>query len=48
MTRELIDKIKKHAWTKPELDEITEFCVQTAIDGDYITENREDTPPDKQ
>ena len=36
MTRELIDKIKTHAWTKTELDEIMEFCIETTINEDFI------------
>ena len=36
MTQELINTIKVHAWTKSELDEIMEFCIDTIISEDYI------------
>ena len=38
MTQELINKIKDHAWTKPELEEIMDFCAHTLINEDFITE----------
>lgn len=38
MTQEFINKIKGHAWTKHELEEIMDFCAYTLIDEDYITE----------
>ena len=36
MTQELINTIKVHTWTKSELDEIMEFCIDTIISEDYI------------
>ena len=36
MTQELINTIKVHSWTKLELKEIVEFCIESIIDEDYI------------
>lgn len=38
MAQELINKIKEHPWTKPQLEEIMDFCAYTLINEDYITE----------
>lgn len=36
MTRELINTIKAHGWTKSELVEIMEFCAESIEKGDCI------------
>ena len=38
MTKELINTIKVHAWTKSELEEIMDFCTHAIIDEDYIAD----------
>ena len=42
MTRELINVIKVHDWTKFELEEIMDFCSKAIEDCDCITDEVDD------
>lgn len=39
MTKELINTIKVHAWTKSELEEIIDFCSTAIDDDDFIKDD---------